>query len=147
MTIPKMPQNSFSSILVSDEDIVNAIRVMNKNSAPGIDCVPAQFVKQISCYLVKPLRMIFHESFQSGMVPDCWRTGITVPIYKNNGKPEDPASYRPVCLTSVIGKLSERTLLSYLTPYLEQNNLISEYQHAFVTGKSTATNLLECVND
>merc|ERR1712237_111551 len=97
--------------------------------------------------MVQPLKMLFQKSFESGVVPDAWKKGIIIPIYKNNRKPQDPASYRPVCLTSTIAKLAERVLLSFLTPYLQENDIISPSQHAFVAGKSTGTNLLDSLND
>ena len=150
-TIPfshqQMPEDSFCDITVTDEDVVMAIRQMNSNSAPGDDGIPAQFIKNLSCYLIKPLHTIFQESFRSGVVPSAWRIGITIPIYKRNRKPEDPASYRPVCLTSVVGKLAERVFLSVFTNYIQENFLISNSQHAFISGKSTATNLIECINE
>ena len=150
-TIPfshqQMPEDSFCDITVTDEDVVMAIRQMNSNSAPGDDGIPAQFIKNLSCYLIKPLHTIFQESFRSGVVPSAWRIGITIPIYKRNRKPEDPASYRPVCLTSVVGKLAERVFLSVLTHYIQENFIISDSQHTFISGKSTATNLIECINE
>ena len=86
-------------------------------------------------------------NMQTGQVSKLWRSGIIVPIYKNNRKPEDPSSYRPVCLTSVVCKLFERIIHKYLIIYLRVNEIISSSQHAFLTGKSTATNLIDCLND
>ena len=120
---------------------------MNTNSAPGTDSIYAQFVKKVFCYLVLPLKIIFQKSIQTGEVPSIWRKGIIVPIYKNNKKPEDPSSYRPVCLTSVVCKLLERIIHTKFIYYLKTNNIISKSQHAFMTKKSTVTNLIECLND
>ena len=139
--------NSLCSINVTDNHVLNAMKAMNKKSACGEDYIYACFIGQIMCYMVQPLKMLFQKSFESGVVPDAWKKGIIIPIYKNNRKPQDPASYRPVCLTSTIAKLAERVLLSFLTPYLQENDIISPSQHAFVAGKSTGTNLLDSLND
>ena len=142
-----MPLNSFAEITVNDDDILKAIREMNYNSACGADEVSGQFIRNLSCYLVKPLKLLIHKSFLTGIVPLLWRLGIIIPIYKNNRKPHEPASYRPVCLTCIPAKLAERVLVSKLLPYLIENGGVSINQHAFIEKKSTLTNLLECLND
>ena len=106
-----MPVDSFSEILITNNDILEDVRDMNSSSAPGADNMHACFIKRMVCYLVLPLKIIFNKSIQSGCIPYDWRAGIIVPLYKNNKKPEDPASYRPVCLTSNICKLLERVIL------------------------------------
>ena len=57
------------------------------------------------------------------------------------------SNYRPISLTSVTGKLMERGIANTLYEHLSCNGLLSSVQHGFVKGKSTCTNLLECVND
>ena len=91
--------------------------------------------------------MIFQESLNSGFIPEDWRKGVIVPIYKRNGKPTEVASYRPISLTSVVSKLLERILHTYMEQYLLSNSLICRNQHGFLKRKATATNLLECMND
>jgi len=58
-----------------------------------------------------------------------------------------PKIYRPITLTSVAGKLMERGIANTLYEHLSCNGLLSSVQHGFVKGKSTCTNLLECVKD
>ena len=43
-----------------------------------------------------------------------------MPIYKK-GWSEDPRNYRPVSLTSVMGKIMERFILSVLTRHVKDN--------------------------
>ena len=132
---------------MTDKDIISAIDKMNANSAPGADNICAQFVKKVFCYLVLPLKIFFQKSIQTGEVPSIWRRDINFPIYKNNKNPEDPSSYRPVCLTSVVCKLLERIIHTKFMHYLKANNFVSKSQHAFMTKMSTVTNLTECLND
>jgi len=47
----------------------------------------------------------------------------------------------------VAGKLTERRIANALYEHLSCNGLLSSVQHGFVKGKSTCTNLLECIND
>jgi len=41
----------------------------------------------------------------------------------------------------------ERVIAKHIYAHLSDNNLLSKAQHGFVTGQSTCTNLLECLND
>ena len=41
----------------------------------------------------------------------------------------------------------ERVLKKYISAHLFSNKLISAYQHGFLAGKSTETQILECFND
>ena len=43
-------------------------------------------------------------------VPEDWRTGIIVPIWKRKGDAQDPGKYRGITLLSHIMKLLERIL-------------------------------------
>mgnify|MGYP003525641324 CR=1 FL=1 len=41
----------------------------------------------------------------------------------------------------------ERVIAAEMTDYLLKNNVISKHQHGFLSRRSTATNLLECLSD
>ena len=43
----------------------------------------------------------------------------------------DPANYRPVSLTSQIGKIMERRIKEDIVHFLESNKLIKDSQHGF----------------
>ncbi|CAF1043276.1 unnamed protein product, partial [Brachionus calyciflorus] len=55
-------------------------------------------------------------------------------------------NYRPVSLTSKVGKLMERIIRDELISYLLENKLIDERQHGFMPNKSCTTNLLEFID-
>ena len=60
------------------------------------------------------------------------------------------ASYRPISITSYVGKLCERILESRIRMFAENNKLIPETQHGFRANRSTGTcisNLFRAVQD
>ena len=63
-------------------------------------------------------------------------------IFKK-GLKKDPSNYRPVSLTSQVGKVLERIMKSHIMEHLETYSLISKHQHGFMKKKSTQSNLLE----
>ena len=150
--LPDCPQrvtdtDTLCNIVLSDRDIINAIRLLNSNSCPGPDGIHPKFFNNIYSYLVKPLKRIFNLSLSTGVVPQSWKISEVIPIYKNNRKPNNPASYRPVSLTSYISKIFEKIVHTKVVAHLNNCNIITKSQHGFLSRKSTTTNLLECLND
>ena len=67
------------------------------------------------------------------MVLQSWKVGEVIPIYKDNGKPNNPASHRPVPLTSYISKLKKIFHMKKVAS-LNNCNVISESKMVFFAG-------------
>ncbi|KAK4824892.1 hypothetical protein QYF61_021132 [Mycteria americana] len=62
---------------------------------------------------------------------------------QKKGQKEDPGNYRPVSLTSVLGKVIEQTIiLSATVWHVQDNQVIRPSQHGFMKGRSCLTNLI-----
>ena len=131
---------------VTESEIVNAIRTMDPNSSPGPDSIHPRFIKEVSCYLIRPLKVLFQACINNCSIPDDWKMGEIIPDQKPKNDPSKPSSYRPICLTSVISKLFEK-IIHQVISHVSANNIMSKNQHGFLKKKSTTTNLLECWND
>ena len=64
------------------------------------------------------------------------QTTIVTPIFKNKGSKSDPLQYRPISITSAVGKLLERIINAALRRHLLDNNLINQSQFGFLPGHS-----------
>jgi len=65
------------------------------------------------------------------------------PVLKHGKDPCQPTNYRPISLTSVLGKLYEKILNKRLVWYLESNNLLNQHQYGFRKNRSTIHALLD----
>ena len=115
---------------------------MKENRAAGVDGINSTFIKKCCKGLVRPLREIFRESMRVGEIPDAWKLANVVAIFKKGAR-WDPGNYRPVSLTSQIGKIMEGIIKENLVDYLEGNGLFGKSQHGFRKNRSCLTNLLE----
>jgi hypothetical protein len=79
-------------------------------------------------------------------LPEVWLKSFITPIFKK-GNPCDANNYWPISLTATLCKLMEAIIKDQLVRYLVDKGLINKHQHAFITNHSTATNLVECIND
>ena len=59
----------------------------------------------------------------------------------------DPASYRPVSLTSIICKVAEHIICSHVRDHLDEHQILSDAHHGFRQGHSCETQLLLTTHD
>ena len=69
-----------------------------------------------------------------------------MPIFKKGSKTK-AKNYRPISLTSQLVKILESIIRTKVMKYLTDNNIVTHYQHGFVSKKSCFTNLLETFED
>ena len=75
-------------------------------------------------------------------MPSCWREAGVTPLFKK-GKKSEAQNYRPVSLTSIVGKIMESILKDVIVEFFDKYSIIKESQHGFTKGRSCLTNLLE----
>ena len=76
-------------------------------------------------------------AFESGVVPEDWRSAVIVPLYKGIGDRTECSNYRGIRLLSVGGKIYAGILVDRVSRMIE--GLIDDEQGGFRAGK-------ECVN-
>ena len=108
--------------------------------------LPALLLKKCANSLVEPLRYIWSESFKKGIVPAFYKNSLIYPLFKKGNRAK-AANYRPISMTSHIIKIFERVLRKKIVEFLEVNNLLSQYQHGFRSGRSCLTQLLGHFDD
>ena len=137
----------FTNLCITQSDIIDAIKCLSSSSSAGVDGLASKFFKNCSIPLSVPLQYIFSMSLSQGKLPTDWKIGKVIPIFKNKGSRSEPSNYRPVSLTSISCKIMERVLKKHINKHLSANNLITSSQHGFRSGRSTQTQVLECLND
>ena len=85
---------------------------------------------------------IFNSSLESGQVPEDGRASNVTQLFKK-GCREELGNYRPVSLTSVVGKVLKTLIKDWMKNHLNKYKLIKGSQHGFTKGSSCLTNLLE----
>ena len=76
------------------------------------------------------------------MVSQEWKRANITPLFKK-GSRSDTGNYRPVSLTSYLGKTLEAIMKYKIMHHLTTNFLINENQHGFRPKKSCLTNMFE----
>ncbi|KAJ7423231.1 Ubiquilin-1 [Pitangus sulphuratus] len=106
----------------------------------GPDGIHPRILKKSADVITKSL-MIFEWSWESREVSADWKLVNIVLIFKK-GKKEDPGNYRPISLTSVSAKITEKVILVGIEKRLKDNAVIGNSQHGFMRGMSCLSNLI-----
>ena len=138
--------NSLSNCCVTVDEFEKAIFNLKPNKSPGPDSFHPKFLKSCSKSLALPLKLLFDLTLFKGALPIEWKTAEVRPIFKKGDK-SNPGNYRPVSLTSIICKLFESFIKKALNEHFINNNILSNHQFGFVSGRSTITQLLVTLND
>ena len=111
------------------------------NKSPGSDDLHPKLLFELRNQLVSPLTKLFKLSLETGIVPQEWKEARVSPLFKK-GLKDKPENYRPVSLTSIIGKIIESIVKDNLVGHLDRHNLIRNSQHGFTKNRSCLTNIL-----
>ncbi|XP_072335049.1 multiple inositol polyphosphate phosphatase 1b isoform X1 [Scyliorhinus torazame] len=129
-------------ILVRTEDVLGILKSLRIDKSPGPDAIYPRILWEARDEIAESLAMIFSSSLSTGVVPGDWRVANVMSLFKK-GIRDNPGNYRPVSLTSVVGKVMERVLRDRISEHLERHCLIRDSQHGFVRGRSCLTSLIE----
>ena len=140
-TVPEL-----ADIDISPESVQSKLQALNISSAPGPDGIHPQVLHNASQTLSTPLAILYRRSLDTGCVPQDWKLGRVVPIFKKGDK-RDPNNYRPVSLTAVTCKVLESLIRDQLLQHFTDCKLMSENQHGFRPRRSCNTQLVEVLEE
>lgn len=120
---------------VSEAELEVAARGIATRKAPGVDGVPGLAIRTAALSVPEPFRDTFSACLREGTYPEQWKVQRLVFHPKGNKPPEEPSSYRPLCLLA--GKLFERVLHGRLEAAIERAGGLSDNQFGFRKGRST----------
>ncbi|CAM5157187.1 unnamed protein product [Eretmochelys imbricata] len=100
-----------------------------------------RILKELTEAISEPLAIIFEKSWKMGDIPEDWKRANIMSIYKKGNK-DNLGNYRPVSLTSAIGKIMEQIIKQSICKHLEDKKVINNSHHGFVKNKSCQTNLI-----
>ena len=134
--------NTLSTILITEKEIIDIIDILNPNKAVGLDTISHKILKLTKHTISKPLTLLFNKSLQDSTFPSSWKHGLIMPLFKK-GNTNISSNYRPIALLSCLGKLMERVVHKHMYNFFIDNNLIYKLQSGFLKGHSTVHQLID----
>ncbi|KGL75503.1 RNA-directed DNA polymerase from mobile element jockey, partial [Tinamus guttatus] len=108
---------------VEEDWVREHLRIFDTHKSMGPDRMHPRVLWELAEVIAKPLSIIFERSWRTGEVPEDWKKANVTPVFKN-GKKEDPGNYRPVSLTSVLGKVMEWLILAVVSRHMEDKQVL-----------------------
>ena len=128
---------------ISINELDRIIKNLDIKKAPGLDSINNKLIKYLKPALLKFLHFFFNLCINFGIHPANWKIAKVIMLHKA-GKPEDLAgSYRPLSLTSCLGKLLEKAVADNLSNWAEANKKFNKQQNGFRKNRSTNDNLFK----
>ena len=114
----------------NNTEIYGVLSTMSNNKAPDELSLMAEHLKNGGHVVLIVLEQLMNKIYDSGTIPEVFKTGIITPVFKKQGKPiDDPNSYRRITICSVIGKLFEKLLQNKISNILDMKQ--SKLQRGF----------------
>ena len=138
---------TFELKLITKEEVLKIISSLNNSSATGVDFIDTQTLKLVKEEIAEALTTIINLSIQTSTFPAIYKHSKIIPLKKKPTLNDlDCASYRPVNLLPIPGKIVEKAIFNQLVQYLETNKLIHPNHHGGRKGHSTTTALVQMYN-
>ena len=122
-------------------EVTAALKKIKPKMTTGPDGIPAFLLKDCAYVLAYPLKILFNLCLRNCEIPSLWKRSKVCPIFKKGDK-SDISNFRPISIICNFCKALEILLHEFI--YHHISNKLSVFQHGFMKGRSTTTNLI-CV--
>jgi ribonuclease HI len=120
-------------------ELDSVIAALRTDSAGGPDTVLPVFLKNAGGAMRDALLVVINASWTSGRLPRLWKAANVKALIKAKAEDTRPSSFRPISLTSVVGKLCERLVYNRILPLVAGH--LPQHQSGFRRARST----LDCI--
>ena len=121
---------------------LNLLKKVGTSTASGFDTIETNILKIAAEEIASPLNYIINLSMSTSIVPNKWKIGRVIPLWKGKGKDKlAPESYRPVSLLPSLSKIAEKTVQEQMYRHMDTNKLWNPNHHAYRLNHSTTTAL------
>lgn len=119
---------------ISWSETENSLKQMKGGKAAGVDELTADMIKAAGIHGIQWLHRILGVIWKENKVPDEWKKGIIIPLFKK-GSRKKCTNYRGITLLSHCLKIMEKIIEKRLRKILEHQ--FEEQQHGFRSNRGT----------
>ena len=126
--MPKV-DTQMSNITITPEDLREAVKGKKGKAAPGRDAImywmlrDALTITKVAEYLCSALNRVLAGD---DPIPLEWREARIKLLFKGKGDPKSFDNYRPLAITSILGKLVNAVIKTKMLKHCREQNIINE---------------------
>ena len=129
------------------KEMLQVISETSNNKASGSDDIPYEMIKRLGPRALEMMLFLFNRCWSGIGIPTKWREAIIKALLKEGKDSKDPTSYRPISLTSCLGKILEKMVANRLIYILESRGILTNNQAGFRPGRCTTDQILKLVQE
>ena len=100
------------SPIITQNDVNKSIQSIKPGKSAGPDRITGSLLRLCKEPLSPILCQLFQQSLDSGIIPVIWKTAEIIPVPKKS-PPTCNNDFRPIALTSIVMKCSEKIIKSF----------------------------------
>ena len=133
--IPEANRLEKQDVSIHPLNVAKYIKSMKNGKAADIFGLTAEHLKHASPIITSVLSSLIQNIFRLRTIPESFKLGVITPVLKKGKPAKAPDSYRRITVSSVIGKVVEKEILTKTQEVLlpQQNGL----QFGFTPGSSS----------
>lgn len=131
---------------ISKAGVLTPLLNIDEKKCYGPDGIPNMFLKWFAEPISNYLCLIYKKSLDGCRLPAQWKVAKIIPVHKS-GNVSSATNYGPISLTCTCCKLLKHIILKFMTNFVEANKILHRNKHWFLSGFSTATQLIEIIHD
>lgn len=115
---------------ITEKEVQHTIARLELRKAAGPDETWPFMLKWAGQEGILAFTRLFNWIWRYQIVPQDWKEARIIPLLKG-GSPSDPTNYRPISLTSVLGKCMTRIVSDRVSEQLEGGDILADNQGGF----------------
>ena len=131
-------KNKIKRFRIDEKLVAEAIKEIKPTKSTDANGISNEFIIKTKNIITKFITVIGKLSFNSGVIPECLKRIVVVPIPKKS-KANKPSNVRPINLCSNIVKIWERVAKKQIEELLKDTKFFNLAQHGFRNSRSTIT--------
>ncbi|CAB0045379.1 unnamed protein product, partial [Trichogramma brassicae] len=135
LRLPRRAEEPIPAVTL--EELKGAQSRIKERSAPGPDGIPNSALKIAVAARLDIFLRVYTTCLETSVFPSSWKRQRLVLLPKPGKPPDEPSSYRPLCMLDTAGKILERIICDRLEAFTERPGGLSERQYGFRKGRST----------
>uniref|UniRef100_A0A669AV95 Reverse transcriptase domain-containing protein n=1 Tax=Oreochromis niloticus TaxID=8128 RepID=A0A669AV95_ORENI len=132
---------------VNAEMVERLLISLPDDTSSGSDNIDSKLLKVAAKFVSPPICHIFNRSLACSLFPLQWKESKIIPIPKNKNDVFNGVNSRPISLLPVLSKSMERIVYEQIQYYLTENQLLTQFQHAYKPGYSTSSALIHMTDN
>ena len=118
-----------------------------KDTKEGMDQIRYTVYKELPIEGKETVLKLLNDYWEKGEIPQYFKHAVIVPVQKPDKNPTEPKNYRPISLTSHLGKLLETIINNRLMNYIETNGIFKNTQSGFRQKRQTMDHVVRMTSD